>query len=143
MVGAANQTAENQAATVDTILEPYGGVKSFEAVASDNPASCLNMRDLICTKHPGIVSLNDQAHVANLLFKDVMVILYLAEAFAAGVYITNFVRGHQYLLAYYKEFKESFKAGWKQRDDVFTETATNFGKPAATRFGYGSNIKTC
>lgn len=134
MIGSTNQTADNQAKMVQTVLEPYGGVESFAAVASDNTASCMN--DIICNANPGIVSLNDQAHVANLLFSDVCKIKFIVSAIDSCSTMSSYIRNHQYVNALYKTCKTEFNETLKQRKDENTDTAVNFSSIPATRFCY-------
>lgn len=44
----------------------------FNAVTSGNAEACLEMRRLVTEQNPGMVSLNDQADVVNLLIKDIV-----------------------------------------------------------------------
>lgn len=139
MIGATNQCAENQATMVQSVLQPYGGVHSFAAVTSDNTASCLNMRDIVSNRYPGLVSLNDQAHVANLLFSDVCKVKIITSAVDSCSIISSFIRNHQYVNALYKICKQEFNETLKQRQDKDTATAVNFSAIPATRFGYRLN----
>lgn len=136
MIGAVNQNAENQAKVVQDILDPFGGVKSFAAVVTDNTQSCLNMRELIVQRNPGIVSLNDQSHVSNLLFKDLCAVPYIANAIQSSDDISSFVRGHMYVLALFTMMKNKFNFSLKQETNSATEPAVNFTPASGTRFCY-------
>lgn len=133
MIGDVNQTAENQAEAVQDILDPFGGVKAFAGIVTDNTQSCLNMRDLIVERNPGIVSLNDQAHVTNLLFGDLGGVPYISHAITSSESISVYVRGHQYVLALYTNMKRQYNAVLKQQNST-TDRAVNFTRPASTRF---------
>lgn len=54
-VGDVNQTAEKQAENVQSILDSFGEAKAFEAVCKNNTQSCVNMRESIVHKNPGMV----------------------------------------------------------------------------------------
>lgn len=144
MIGAVNQTAQNQAAMVQEVLAPHGGVDSFAAVATDNTQSCLNMRDIVCELNPGIVGLNDQAHVANLAFKEICALPFVAKGLEASAFISTYIRNHQYVNALYKICKTEFNTTLKQRGDTDIPTAINFSPTATTRFGYSlDGIEEC
>lgn len=144
MIGAVNKTTENQATIVQEVLALYGGVESFAAVATDNTQSCLSMRDIVCEFNPGIVGLNDQAHVANLAFKDIYAIPFITTGFGASSSISAYIRSHQYINALYKICKAEFNTTLKQRGDNATPTASKFGANPNTRFGYSLNgVEEC
>lgn len=100
-----NQTADNHAIVVQDILGPFGGVKAFAAVVTDNTRSCWSTREIIVSKNPGIISLNDQAHVTNLHFKDLCQVPYTANSIQSSVNLSRYVRRHMYVLALF-EFNE-------------------------------------
>lgn len=60
------KTTQAQADLVSAVLEPFGGSDAFAAVGSGNTQSCFNMREIIFNKYPGVVSMNDRSHIANL-----------------------------------------------------------------------------
>lgn len=63
--GDACQDADGQAQLLEEKLQLYGGLTIFNAIGSDNTAPCLEIRRLVTAKNPWLVSINDQAHVAN------------------------------------------------------------------------------
>lgn len=77
MIGDVNQTADNQATMVESILSPYEGVDSFAAVATDNTQSCLNMRDVICDLNPGIVGLRMTKRMSQTFYLRMFVLYRL------------------------------------------------------------------
>ena len=62
--------AVGQARPVQEKLDQYGGTGSFAALATDNASACVEMRRLVSAANPDLISLNDQAHVANLVIGD-------------------------------------------------------------------------
>lgn len=93
---------------VQGILDPFGGVSSFAALASDNTASCLNMREIISEKNPGIVSLNDQSHIENLGLTDISTTAFCERTLDKAYKISNFVLHHQYALSQYRQLKDQY-----------------------------------
>lgn len=61
------QDSAGQAQLVQEELAAYGGLKVFNAVGSDNTASCLETPRLVTSLNPGMVFRSDKAHVAKLL----------------------------------------------------------------------------
>lgn len=98
-----NQNAEAQAEMVSGVLEQYGGVNAFAAVLSENTQSCFKMRDVVAGKYPGIVSLNDQSHVANLGLSDIQKTPFGNRVLEKALQVNNFVLQHQYALAYFRK----------------------------------------
>eukprot|EP00170_Pyropia_yezoensis_P001632 contig_7065_g1636 len=82
------QDAEGQARLLQEKLVNYGGLTYFNAVGSDNAAACLGMRRLVTANNPGLVSLNDQAHVANLLLGDLCTIYWLRNVEQTAVTVS-------------------------------------------------------
>lgn len=66
------QDGAGQAQLVHEKLAASGGMGIFNAVTSGNAEACLEMRRLVTEQNPGMVSLNDQADVVNLLIKDIV-----------------------------------------------------------------------
>lgn len=66
--------------------------KQVAAIASDNTASTRNARSLIIETCPGIVALQDQAHAANLLMKDVCKLKFVDETLRKVCTVSTFVR---------------------------------------------------
>lgn len=167
VVGEENQTAEAQASLVRTVIEPYGAAESFAAVGSDNTSSCLNMRQIVADTYPGIVSLNDQSHVANLAISDICKTPFCKRVLEKVLVINNFIMNHQYVLAAYRRLMDKFNAGLRasggassseeatsfvaavevtdceddEQSRLETErTSVNFTTVAKTRFGYRVDI---
>lgn len=77
----------------------YGGQTNFNAVGSGNAAACLEMRRLVTANNPGLVSLNDQSHVANLLLGDLSKISWMKNVVQTAVTVSAYAPNHQRLLA--------------------------------------------
>eukprot|EP00173_Palmaria_palmata_P004658 Plantae.Rhodophyta-Palmaria_palmata.ctg6783.p1 GENE.Plantae.Rhodophyta-Palmaria_palmata.ctg6783~~Plantae.Rhodophyta-Palmaria_palmata.ctg6783.p1 ORF type:complete len:494 (-),score=98.26 Plantae.Rhodophyta-Palmaria_palmata.ctg6783:161-1576(-) len=71
------------------------------------------MRDIISKKHPGIVSLNDQSHVANPALTDLLKTPFGKRVLTKAASINVFIINHQHVLAYYCKLMKSYKAGLK------------------------------
>lgn len=85
---------------------------------------------------PCIVGLNDQSHIANILFKDLFAIPFIDKSVDASTSTSGYIQNHQYVYALYKTFKEEFNANLKQRGETVTSQAITFGPNAKTRFAY-------
>lgn len=97
--GDESQSAENQALLVQEKLNKYGGMSNFNALGTENTASCLEMRRLVAERNPGMVSLNDQGHVSNLLIGDICEETWGKGVIERPLAVSSYVRGHQRLLA--------------------------------------------
>jgi len=128
------QDAAGQAQLVQEQLAKYGGMDTFNAVASDNTASCIEMRRLVVSAHPGMVSLNDQAHVANLLVGDLCKVGWVASCVSKALLVTSYVRRHTRLLAAYTAAKDSFNRQQPPGAAAEKQTAVEYPKPCSTRF---------
>lgn len=92
------------------------------------------MREIIVHNNPGMVSLNDQAHVTNLPLKDLSKVLHIAKEILSSVDISGYVKGHMYVLALYCSTKNKFKQTLKQQKVNSTNRTVNFTSPCDTRF---------
>jgi len=128
------QDAAGQAQLVQEQLANYGGMDTFNAAASDNTASCIEMRRLVMSANPGMVSLNDQAHVANLLVGDLCKVGWVARCMSKALLMTSDVRRHTRLLAAYKAAKDSFNRQQPPGAAAEKQTAVEYPKRGSTRF---------
>eukprot|EP00170_Pyropia_yezoensis_P001631 contig_7063_g1635 len=128
------QDAEGQAQLLQEKLVNYGGLTNFNAVGSDNAAACLEMRRRVTANNPGLVSLNDQAHVAKLLLGDLCKISWLKNVVQTDVTVSAYVRNHQGLLAAYSLEKVASNKGLSSESAGATQTAVAYVTPGATRF---------
>lgn len=103
--GSDAQDAEGQARLAQEKLTKYGDMDTINAVASDNTASCVEIRRLLVAANSGMVSLNDQAHVANLLVGDLCKIGWVASCDSKALLVSSYVRRHSRLLAAYSTAK--------------------------------------
>jgi hypothetical protein len=67
LTGDSNMTYENHETAISTVQFEFGGVSRFGSMASDNKASCTNMRTAIAQPYQGTVPLGNIAHIRNLL----------------------------------------------------------------------------
>lgn len=150
-----------------TFIEPYGAMKAFAAAGSDNTSSCMIMRQIVADAYPGIVSLNDQSHVASLAITDMCKTSFCKRVIAKVLVINNLIMNHQYVLAVYCRLMAKFNtalkaAGGSVESDEATvflapvddadekidsdpvrqpeETSVNFMTVAKTRFAYRVDI---
>lgn len=93
VVGSVNRTAENQTTMVQNVLEPFRGVKGFAAIITDNNQSCVNVRSRVNQNYPGIVSLNDQSHVSDLLVENISKFPWVESVFAKATLLSNYIIG--------------------------------------------------
>ena len=56
---------------VEDVTEKFGGLKRICAVTSGSATVCVNEKNAIMNAYPHVVSVPDQAHIADLLMKDV------------------------------------------------------------------------
>lgn len=134
------QDAEGQAQLLQEKLLAYGGLTNFNAVGSDNTASCLEMRRLVTSNNPGLVSLNDQAHVANLVLGDLCKIPWMRQAIQEATAVSLYVRNHQRLLAAYTQEKSRFNQNLDSDAAKEKRTAVAYASPCATRFLYNRDL---
>jgi len=66
------QDAAGKARLVKEQFVKYGGMNTFNKLASDSAAACIEMRRLVTAANPGLSSLKDHAHVSNLLIGDLL-----------------------------------------------------------------------
>ena len=99
--GFESQTATNQARDVMRVIERCGGTTVVAAVASDNTKACVNMREQVSRELPGVCSLNDMAHLGNLVTKDLASIPSLREYLDSVTFVATYVREHSKLLNFY------------------------------------------
>jgi hypothetical protein len=97
------QTADTQADFVSHAMRRHGGIKIFAAITIDITESCLKMRRIISDRHPGIISLNYQAHVADLLIEDVCKTPCCKGIIFPAIAVSYYVRSHSRLSALFKE----------------------------------------
>jgi len=100
------QDAAGQARLVQEQLVKYGRMKTFNALASDNAAACIEMRRLVAAANPGLASLNDQAHVATLLIGDLCKVEWIQACLSKALAVSSYVRRHTRLLAAYTAAKD-------------------------------------
>lgn len=118
----------------------YGGLTNFNAVGSDNAAACLEMRRLVTANNPGLVSLNDQAHVANLLLRDLCKVSWVKNVVQAAVVVSSYVRNHQRLLAEYTLEKAAYNKSLGLDGAAEKRTAVAYVNQCATRFLYTRDL---
>ena len=134
------QDAAGQAQLVQDKLAAYGGRKVFNAVGSDNTASCLEMRRLVTSLNPGMVSLNDQAHVANLLIGDLCKVPWLKDCISGATAVSSYLRHHQRLLAAYTREQDIYNKTLDSQAAAEKRTAVAYKSPSTTRFLYNRDL---
>jgi len=100
-------------------------------VASDNTASCIEMRRLVVSANPDMVSLNDQAHVASLLVGDLCKVGWVASCVSKARLVASCVLRHTRLLAAYTAAKDSFNRQQPPGAAAEKQTAVNPAPPAS------------
>jgi Protein of unknown function (DUF 659) len=134
------QTAENQADFVSHAMRRHGGIKNFAAFTTDNTESSLKMRRIISDRHPGIISLNDQAHVADLLIEDICKTPWCHGVLVRAIAVSNYVCSHSRLSALFKELKIRHNKNILSDRNTQSRTAVNFTKVCATMFAYSHDL---
>lgn len=87
-------TAQKYVRIVEEVMEEYGGMDRVAGVVTDNTSSCRVARDTLESKYPHLVASQDQAHVADLLMKDIGDIQWVEEALETVAPISSVLRSH-------------------------------------------------
>jgi hypothetical protein len=95
--GFESQTAERQAFVAQEVMAAHGGADRFSAMATDSAESCIKMPASLAVKFPSLVPLGDQAHIANLMFVDVLKVPGASAVFENACFIGANIRGRQTL----------------------------------------------
>jgi Protein of unknown function (DUF 659) len=90
--GSDRKGAADQAALVQRVIDLYPGI--FHAVVSDSTTCCRQMREVIAAANPGMASINDQAHAANLLASDLRNTFVLKNTINDASVVAKYVRNH-------------------------------------------------
>ena len=56
---------------IEKVMGDFGGLKRVCGIASDSARACVNARNALARKYPGLIGMQDRAHVADLLMKDI------------------------------------------------------------------------
>jgi len=84
----------------------------------------------VVSANPGMVSLNDQATVANLLVGDLCKVCWVASCVSKALLATSYVRRHTRLLAAYTAAKDLFNRHQPPGAAAENQTAVDYPKPA-------------
>jgi hypothetical protein len=139
--GAESQTAEAQARTIEQVMVKNGGVEIFGGVASDNTSSSVNARDLLAEKNPGLVSLQDQSHAADLLLEDIGKLRWSKEIIESATFVSNYVRAKAKLRALHTARKTEYNKGENVRKGSVA-SAKSWKALCVTRFAYAHTLLT-
>jgi hypothetical protein len=139
--GAESQTAEAQARTIEQVMVKNGGVQIFGGVASDNTSSSVNARDLLAEKNPGLVSLQDQSHAADMLLEDIGKLRWSKEIIESTTFVSNCVRAKVKLRALYTARKTEYNKGENVRKGRVA-SAKSWKALCVTRFAYAHTLLT-
>ena len=121
-------------------LDKYGGMNTFHALATDNAAACVEMRRLVPVANPGLVSLNDQAHVANLLVGDLCRVSWMQGRVSTATAVSAFKRRHSRILAAYEAAKLRYNKSLPEDAASKQQTAVSYVTPSTTRFRYNRDL---
>lgn len=69
--GHKSMTASQYYREIETVLTDFCSFSNICAITSDNTSACRNARALCEANNDGVVSVNDQAHIADLLMEDI------------------------------------------------------------------------
>lgn len=138
--GKKKMTALEYQKEVESIMNAFGGHDKICAVTTDNTSSCKNARKLYQEKHKGVVGVNDQAHIADLLLKDLYKSLpWFAEIIDKVTTLNGDLLSHPKLRACYEELM----ADWNRNYDIevqkirqkynITETGDTIGETSGDR----------
>jgi len=134
------QDAPGQARLVQERLNQYGGMDTFNALTTDNAAACVEMRRLVSVANPGLVSLNDQAHAANLLVGDLSKVPWMLRRVFTATVVSGYVRRHNRLLASYEAAKDAYNKLLPTDAAAKKQTAVAYVMPSGTRFLYNREL---
>lgn len=98
------------------------------------------MRRQVAERNPGLVSLNDQAHVSNLLIGDLCKEGWVKGVIQWALVVSSYVRGHQRLLAAYNLEKSLYNQTLSSEAASEKRTAVAYLTPSTTRFLYHRDL---
>ena len=148
---------------VENVIAKFGGMHRICAITSDSAQCCVNAKNAVMRAYPKLVGVQDQAHVADLLMKDVGSVGWIKEVLEKVSFTSKCVRGKKKLLARFREKMEIFNTRIKTTASIVAqaapkESAVSFlaagaypklkktcvmlRKPSRTRFGsHGSTLE--
>ena len=88
---------------IEQVMSRFGGLARICAVTSDSASSCVNAKNTIMNAYPHVVSVSDQAHIADLLMKDVGKLTWVKAILDKVAAISRDTRGKRKLLARLRE----------------------------------------
>ena len=121
-------------------LETYGGMNTFNALTTDNAADCVEMRRLVSVGNPGLVSLNDQAHVANHFVGDSCRVSWIQGLVSKATEVSELVRRHSRLLATCEAANFRYNKSLPEDAASKKQTAVSYVTPSVTPFLYNRDL---
>lgn len=88
---------------IERVMTEYGGLRRICGVASDSARACVNARDSLSRKYRGLIGIQDQAHVANLLMKDIGKLAFVKDVLDKVNMLAVETKGKRKLLHFVKE----------------------------------------
>ena len=91
-------------------MESFGGHERICAVVSDSAASCVTARRIYTEKFEGIVGVNDQAHIADLLSEDIGGIAWVRKVLDQINGVCSYIHTHRTIKKIYKNVMGLYNA---------------------------------
>ena len=108
--GVERMDSDAYARLIEGVMSRFGGLSRICAVTSDSATACVNAKSAIMTAYPFVVSVPDQAHLADLLMKDIGKVPWVKHILDKVAVIAKETRGKRKLLARLKENIEAYNA---------------------------------
>lgn len=130
--GSTTMTAEQYQLQVASVMEEFGGHNRVCAVTSDNTSACLIARKMYAEKYSQVVSVNDQAHVADLLMEDVAKLPWMAKVVKAVNSIASELHRHRKLTEKYRQVMEEYNEQKAKTNKLMRVQAEAAGRATAS-----------
>lgn len=100
------------------VISEWFDIKILVGVVTDNTGNVKNALEMIMAEHFGVVTLQDQAHVADRLMEDIGEIQWIADTINAIVSISVHIRRFQKLKEKVKQLIQEWTANGKAKATV-------------------------
>jgi hypothetical protein len=117
-------------------MDAHGGAERFSVVAIDSAESCIKMRVSLAVTFPGLVPVESQADIANIVFEDILKVSWASAVLENACFIGSYIRGRQTLMSQYRAKVVEYMFGprlihtdaWS-RDGGLLQTASRHSRP--------------
>ena len=126
--------AEKYVEIIERVMSSFQGQRhsaftGVNGIVSDSARACVKAKNLLACKHVGLVMVQDQAHVADLLMSDLGKITRVEEVLSKVNNIVQALRSNRKLLSRYKDLIDAYNADLKRNKDRYGSRA-RLGPPA-------------